>query len=125
MERPRVSERLPRLAFSTVVFIAALWALSSEMVEDSFVDLIYGHVYGWRTLVYALITASVILITISTVSVFYALTLLVRYIGVVTKVSAILLGTIGIFWLTSSLLGRGGELEVEEARRLDELEGRK
>ena len=95
------------------------------MVEDSFVDLIYGHIYGWRTLVYALITASVILLTISTVSVFYALTLLVRYIGVVTKVSAILLGTIGIFWLTSSLLGRGGELEVEEARRLDELEGRK
>jgi uncharacterized membrane protein len=69
------------LAFNTVIFLATLWALSTEMVEDSLVDLVYGHMYGWRTLVYALVTAFVILIVVSAVSVYYALTLLIQYVG--------------------------------------------
>lgn len=108
------------MPFSTVVFLAALWALSSEMVEDSLVDLVYGQMYGWRTLVRALISASVILIAISALLIYYALTLLVQYVGVVTKVSAILLGLIGLFWLASSIIEivRKEMGELEEIRKM-------
>jgi uncharacterized membrane protein len=108
------------LPFNNVIFLAALWALSTEMVEDSLVDLVYGHIYGWRTLVYALVTASVILTAISAVSIYSALTLLIQYVSLVTKISAILIGLIGSFWLGSSILGivRKEQGELEEARRM-------
>src|SRR3989442_253601 len=91
------------------------------MVEDSLVDFVYAHMYGWRTLVYALISASTILVGISALSIYYALTILVQYIAVVTRGSAIILGLIGLFWLVSSIREivrkSGGELEeIREAR---------
>jgi uncharacterized membrane protein len=108
------------LPFNTVIFLAGLWALSSEMVEDSLVDLVYGHIYGWRALVYALVSASIVLASISAILIYYSLTILVQYIAVVTKGSAILLGLIGLFWLVSSILGivgRTAGLELEEIRK--------
>lgn len=85
------------------------------MVEDSPVDLVYGHIYGWRTLVYALISSSTILASISTLLIYYSLPVLVQYVAVVTKGSAILLGLIGLFWLATSIqeivLRKGGELD--------------
>jgi uncharacterized membrane protein len=91
----------------------------NEMVEDSLVDLVYGHIYGWRTLVYALLTASVVLTTVSAISVYYALTLLIQYVSLVTKISAVLIGLIGSFWLGASILGivRKEQGELEEVRR--------
>jgi uncharacterized membrane protein len=108
------------LAFDTVIFLAALWALSTEMVEDSLVDLVYGHIYGWRTLVYALISASTVLVSISTILIYYSLTILVQYIPLVTKSSAILLGLIGLFWLISSIqeIVRRAGGELEEIRKV-------
>jgi uncharacterized membrane protein len=108
------------LSFNTVIFLAGLWALSTEMVEDSLVDLVYGHIYGWRTLVYALISASTVLISISAILIYYSLTILAQYIAVVTRGSAILLGLIGLFWLVSSIqeiIRRAGE-ELEEIRNI-------
>jgi uncharacterized membrane protein len=110
------------LSFNTVIFLAALWALSTEMVEDSFVDLVYGHIYGWRTLVYALLSASTLLVSISAILIYYSLTILAQYIAVVTRGSAILLGVIGLFWLVSSIQEivrrAGGELEeIRNVRR--------
>ncbi len=88
------------------------------MVEDSLVDLVYGHIYGWRTLVYALTFASAVLGSISAFVIYFSLTTLVQYVEVVTRGSAILLGVIGLLWLTTSIreiLHRvGGELD--EAR---------
>jgi uncharacterized membrane protein len=104
------------LSFNTVVFLAGLWALSTEMVEDSLVDLVYGHVYGWRTLVYALVSASIVLVTISALSIYYALNTLVQDIPIVTRGSAILLSMIGLFWLVSSIwqIARKSGAELEE-----------
>ena len=92
------------------------------MVEDSFFDLVYGHIYGWRTLVYALISASTVLVSISAILINSSLTIFIQYIAVVTKGSAILLGLIGLFWLASSIQGivrrAGGELEdIRNVRR--------
>jgi uncharacterized membrane protein len=108
------------LSFNTVIFLAALWALSTEMVEDSLVDLVYGHIYGWRTLVYALISASAVLVTISAILIYYSLAILVQYIALVTKGSAILLGLIGLFWLVSSIqeIVRRAGGELEEIRKI-------
>lgn len=108
------------MPFNIVIFLAALWALSTEMVEDSLVDLVYGHMYGWRTLVYALASASVILVTVSAVSVYYAAGLLIQYVSLVTQISAILIGLIGLFWLGSSILSiaRKEQGELEEAKRM-------
>jgi hypothetical protein len=92
------------------------------MVEDSLVDLVYGHIYGWRTLIYALISASTVLISISAILIYYSLTILAQYIALVTRGSAILLGLIGLFWLVSSIQEivrrAGGELEaIRNVRR--------
>ena len=89
------------------------------MVEDSLVDLVYGHIYGWRTLVFALISASTILIGISALLVYYALAILVQYVALVTRGSAILLGLIGLFWLGSSIqeIARKAGGELEEIRK--------
>jgi uncharacterized membrane protein len=109
------------LPFDVIIFLVALWALSSEMIEDSFVNLILGHMYGWRTLIKALTTASIILITLSVVLVYYALTLFLQYIDLIEQLSAGLLGVIGVFWLVSSILRRNKESEaVEEARKVQQ-----
>ena len=105
------------MSFSFIIFVAALWALSSEMIEDSLVDLIYGHIFGWRTLIYAILTASAILISISAVIVLYASVFLESYIGLIQKGAAVLLGGIGVFWLGRSALEGGDGNEVEQARK--------
>jgi uncharacterized membrane protein len=107
------------LSFSIAIFFAALWALSSEMAEDSLVDLVYGHLYGWRTLVRALISASIILVTLSALLVYFALTLLVEFVTVVSRASAGLLVLIGLFWLLSSVRAIARkEDEMEELSRI-------
>ncbi|MDA4127874.1 MAG: hypothetical protein OK422_00180 [Thaumarchaeota archaeon] len=105
------------MAFSIVVFVAALWALMSEMVEDLLVNLIYGHMFGWRNLVYALIAASTIIVVSASLLIYYSASLLLTYVDTITKLSAILLGAIGIFWLGSSLFRPEDESVAEEARR--------
>jgi uncharacterized membrane protein len=89
------------------------------MAEDSLVDLVYGHLYGWRTLVRALISASIILVTLSALLVYFALTLLVEFVTVVSRASAGLLVLIGLFWLLSSVRAIARkEDEMEELSRI-------
>lgn len=92
------------------------------MIEDSLVDLIYGHMFGWGRLIRALIIVSLILVTVSSVLIYYASSLLVAYIGIITKGAAVLLGAIGIFWLGSSILK---SKEYSEAAEIREKQGRK
>ncbi len=110
------------MSFSIVVFVAALWALSSEMIEDSLVNLIYGHLFGWRNLIYAVITASIILATLASVLIYYTSFILVAYIDLISKAAALLLTAIGIFWLTSSVIARR---EVSEAGEVGQRRRRK
>jgi uncharacterized membrane protein len=119
----RVSKKL---SFSTIIFVSALWALSSEMIEDTFVNLIYGYMFGWRNLVYALLTASVILVVFSSFIVYYTLTYLLQYIALISKVSGILLSGIGLYWLISSLLQKRTELnEAKEELEKKEQESKR
>jgi uncharacterized membrane protein len=104
------------LPFSIVIFVGAIWALSSEMVEDSMIDLIYGHIYGWRNVIYALLSASLILVTVSTALIYYSSLFLVVYADLISKDAAVLLGGVGLAWLGSSIL-RGGGSGLDEHRK--------
>ncbi len=108
------------MPFDVIIFVAALWALSSEMIEDSLVDLIYGHMFGWRNLIRALVTVSLILGVIFSVLIYYASSFLVIYVDSISKGAAVLLGIIGAFWLGSSIL-RGRE-EDRKRMKLDRAE---
>jgi uncharacterized membrane protein len=105
------------LSFDIIIFVAALWALLSEMIEDSLVDLIYGHMFGWRNLFNALVAASLILVTVSSLLIYYASFFLVAYIDLISKGAAVLLAIIGAVWLGTSILSRRGESEVDELRQ--------
>lgn len=111
------------MEFSVVIFFGALWALSSEMIEDSFVNLILGHLYGWKTLIEALIVAAAVLLTLSAVLVYFTLTLFLRYIHLISQLSAGLLGLIGAFWLVSSLRRNGEPEAIREARNVQRQRG--
>ena len=89
------------------------------MIEDSIVDLIYGQIFGWRTLIRALLTASVILVSISAVVILFASTFLQSYVGLIHKGSAVLLGLIGAFWLARTVFRRENEVEEAKARKGD------
>ena len=102
------------MPFSVIIFLAALWALSSEMIEDSLVDLVYGHMFGWRNLIYALIAASLILVTVFSILIYYYSSFLVSNIVLISKGAAVLLGAIGAFWLGSSIINRVGASEADE-----------
>ncbi len=92
------------------------------MIEDSLVNLIYGHLFGWRNLIYAVITASIILATLASVLIYYTSFILVAYIDLISKAAALLLTAIGIFWLTSSVIARR---EVSEAGEVGQRRRRK
>ncbi|QQG48714.1 MAG: hypothetical protein HY247_08275 [archaeon] len=91
--------------------------MSTEMVEDSVVDLIYGHLFGWKTLIKALIIASIMITFVSALVVFFAATYLQAYLGLVQKGAAILLGMIGAFWFLTSIFGKEDEIEEAKSRK--------
>ena len=105
------------MAFDLVIFIAALWALSTEMVEDSVVDLIYGHLFGWKTFIRALVIASVVVVSASILVVLVASSFLQAYLGPIQKGAAVLLAVIGVFWLVTSILGKEDEIEEVRSRK--------
>jgi uncharacterized membrane protein len=105
--------------FSLVVLVAALGALSYEMVEDNFVNLIYARMFGWRTLLIAFLIAGAVVVPASIVLVLVAPTLFSSYFPLVQKATAVILLVVGIGWLGFALIRKEGE--PEEVR---EAEGR-
>jgi uncharacterized membrane protein len=104
--------------FSLVVFFAALGALSYEMVEDNFVNLIYARMFGWRSLLLAFVAAVVIVVPVTVAFVLVAPFVFRSYFSLFAKGAAILLIGVGIGWLGFSLLRK--ELEPEEVREARE-----
>ncbi len=103
--------------FSVLVLVTALWGLSFEMVEDSFVNLIYARMFGWGRFLYALLIASVVVVPASIAFVLIAPSLFQSYLPLVQKGGALLLVAIGVGWLGFALAG--GETELEEARKAE------
>src|SRR5437879_594050 len=95
------------------------------MVEDSLVDLIYGHIFGWRTLIRAFLCASVVLASVSVVIIYSVPFFLQEYIGVIQKGTAILLTLIGAIWLLTSIFGRGNDMVEAREMVLDNFSGKR
>jgi uncharacterized membrane protein len=72
--------------------------------------------FGWRNLIYALIAASLILVTAFSILIYYYSSFLVSNIVLISKGAAVLLGAIGAFWLGSSIINRVWTSEADELR---------
>ncbi|MEM3656372.1 MAG: hypothetical protein QXP58_07660 [Thermoprotei archaeon] len=95
------------MSFSIAVFLASLWGLSSEMIEDAAVDVIYARIFGVRKLILYLVLSVLMLTGLLLVLVFIFRTQLLPYLPYASKLSAIVLGGVGIYWITFSI--KGGE----------------
>ncbi len=115
-----------RRMFSILVLVAALGALSYEMVEDNFVNLIYAHIFGWRTLLVAFLAAGAVIVPLSVLLVVFAPVLFQSYFAWVQRLGALVLLLVGGGWLVSSLLAQEGPPEeVREAEAHAKKGGRK
>jgi uncharacterized membrane protein len=93
------------VSFSALVFLAAAWALSTEMIEDAVADLIYGHIFGWKTFVEAMAIATVLMATDGAALIIYGSAYLQLYMNFVRKGAAVLLAVVGAFWLVGVAAG--------------------
>ncbi len=107
--------------FSLFVLVAVLWGLTSEMVEDSIVNLIYVRMFGWETFLKAVGIATVVVVPASASFVLSTPTLLHAYLPLVQKGGALALVAIGVGWLAFALAGK--ESEVAEAREAERKAG--
>ncbi|MDG6933136.1 MAG: hypothetical protein JRN68_00385 [Nitrososphaerota archaeon] len=106
------------MPFSLAILAASLWALSSEMVEDAFVDLSYSTLFGWANLLKGMALSGMVLLGILLVLVRYALGEIGPVLSYIKIASAFLLVAIGIYWLIASL-GGGYRIfdELNEVRK--------
>jgi putative Ca2+/H+ antiporter (TMEM165/GDT1 family) len=102
------------LPFSLAVFIASLWGLSTEMLEDAAVDFIYARIFGVRRLVLSLIYSAIILTGVTAAVVYLFRTKLLPYLPYASRFSALFLAGVGIYWLIFSF--RNGK-ETESTDR--------
>jgi uncharacterized membrane protein len=111
--------------FSVALLVAALGALSYEMVEDNFVNLIYARMFGWRTLLVAFVGAALVVVPLAVVFVLLAPRLFESYLPLVVKAAALLLIGVGIGWLGFAVFRRVSEPdEVKEAKERAGLDRR-
>jgi uncharacterized membrane protein len=103
--------------FNFIVLVAALGALSYEMVEDNFVNLIYARIFGWRVLLLAFVVAAAVVVPVTVVFVLVAPVLFRSYLPLLAKVTAALLVGVGIGWLGFSLFGKKEPPEEVRAAR--------
>lgn len=91
------------MSFSLAVFLASLWGLSSEMLEDAAVDFIYARIFGVRRIVISLVYSAISLTVLTTVLVYLFRTELLPYLPYASRVSALFIGGVGVYWLIFSL----------------------
>lgn len=91
------------MSFSLAVFIAALWAIASEMAEDTLINFIYAQFFGTKRLAVAIALSSSALLLLSWILITILGRSISPYLEVVSKSSSILIGGIGVYWLFTSL----------------------
>lgn len=97
------------MPFSIAIFIASLWGLSSEMIEDAAIDYIYVRIFGLRKFLFSLLSSTLILLVLSVILVFLFRTSLFLFESYASIFSALLIGAIGIYWLIFSVKGDADE----------------
>lgn len=99
--------------FDIIIFATALYALTTETIEDSFVLIIYQMAFGKKTVIYGLVFASVTISFILLLLVVYGIPNIEAYSEYVVKGSGIFLIGMGGYWIMRFLLVKIGTLKEE------------
>lgn len=99
--------------FDFIIFVTALYALTTEAIEDSFVLIIYQITFGKKNVIYGVVFASAAVASILVLLVLYGIPSIERYSEYVVKGSGLFLVGLGGYWMIRFLLVRSGILKEE------------
>ncbi|MGH9998926.1 MAG: hypothetical protein ACRD90_03570 [Nitrosopumilaceae archaeon] len=101
------------MGFDVIIFATALYALTTETIEDTFVLIIYQITFGKRNVIYGLIAASVTVASILIVLVLYGIPNIEPYSEYVVTGSGLFLIALGCYWMIRFPLIKMGILKEE------------
>lgn len=101
------------MAFDFIIFATVLYALTTEIIEDSFVLIIYQITFGRKNVFFGLLAASVTVIFILIILVLYGIPNIEPYSGYVITGSGLFLVGLGSFWILKFWLVRMGIMKEE------------
>ncbi len=101
------------MAFDLIIFATVLYALTTEIIEDSFVLIIYQITFGKKNVFYGLLAASVTVVFILIVLVLYGIPNIEPYSEYVVTGSSLFLVGLGSFWILKFWLVRIGIMKEE------------
>lgn len=104
--------------FDIIIFATALYALTTETIEDSFVLIIFQMTFGKKTIIYGLVFASIIVASILVLLVLYGIPNVGAYSKYVVKGSGMFLIGLGGYWMIRFLLVKTGIIK-EESEELE------
>lgn len=102
------------MTFDVIIFATALYALTTESIEDSFVLMIFQITFGKKNLAYGLIASSITVSLIMLAIVLYGLPNIEPYSEYVIKGSGLFLVVLGSYWITKYWLKRKGILKSKK-----------
>ncbi|NIP62002.1 MAG: hypothetical protein GWN01_08980 [Nitrosopumilaceae archaeon] len=101
------------MAFDLIIFATALYALTSETVEDSFMLIIFQVSFGKKSVLYGLVAASIAIASIMVILVIYGIPNLESYSDYVAAVSGLFLISLGVYWIIKFFLARKRAIKKE------------
>ncbi len=99
--------------FDIIIFATALYALTTETIEDSFVLIIYQITFGKKVVIYGLVFASITVAFILALLVIYGIPNIEAYSEYVVKGSGIFLIGLGGYWMIRFMLVKMSILKEE------------
>lgn len=102
--------------FDVIIFATALYALTTETIEDAFVLVIYQIMFGKKNVLYGLVSAVITISFVMVVLVLYGIPNLELYSSYVINGSGIFLIGLGIYWILRFWLVKSGILHDETNR---------
>ncbi|GEM_PF-4024575 len=102
--------------FDAIIFATALYALTTETIEDAFVLVIYQIMFGKKNVLYGLVSAAITISFIMVVLVLYGIPYLELYSSYAINGSSIFLIGLGIYWILRFWLVKSGILREETNR---------
>jgi len=85
--------------FDVIIFAAALYALTTETIEDAFVLIIYRITFGKKNVIYGLVSATATISFIMIILVLYGIPNLELYSEYITNGSGLFLIGLGGYWI--------------------------
>lgn len=101
------------MTFDFIIFATALYALTTEIIEDSFVLVIYQVVFGKKNVFYGLLAASAAVAFILVILILYGIPIIEKYSEYVVTGSGLFLVGLGSFWIVRFWLVRLGIMKEE------------